>query len=242
MRIRVRGLNEQGIEAFAANLASIRSGAQTALPHGLLLDDKSTIRWDSDAQVDPGLTFAGRLEFGHYLVEALEPLCARSGIDRDGSLWSWLALAFFEQLCPSDASGARRVYADHRYILSKNWNHHHRHLVRTPWMAAKLHGKHARVVLTGDLSTHGEASEQLMSRIHLATNRPLFEAMSALYVEEAEGTFKLKTGSRAKDSPGSMRRLGKIIRQFDLTYDLRAMTGPTILDLLPAEFDRFKSS
>jgi hypothetical protein len=37
-----------------------------------------------------------------------------------------------------------------------------------------------------------------------------------------------------------VRRLVAVIQQFDLTYDLYAMTADQILTLLPPEFDRWR--
>jgi hypothetical protein len=45
---------------------------------------------------------------------------------------------------------------------------------------------------------------------------------------------------KSKRLGGTLRRIGKVLRQFDLTYDLMAMTSGQIYDLLLREFDRFK--
>ena len=39
-----------------------------------------------------------------------------------------------------------------------------------------------------------------------------------------------------------MRRLAKVMRQFDLTYDFHEMTEDQIFDLLPPEFDKYKNA
>jgi len=39
-----------------------------------------------------------------------------------------------------------------------------------------------------------------------------------------------------------MRRLAKVMRQFDLTCDFHDMTRDQIFDLLPPEFDKYKKA
>jgi hypothetical protein len=239
--IEVRILKGTGIAAFRGYLESLGDeGGSTPPPFELLEDEAYTTKLGISAAIDPGRTFVNKLEFGRYLAERLEALRSDPALERDAGLWSWLALCFFDQLCPTRPDGSRKPRAEYSYILSQDYKHHYRHLVRTPCLAYALHGEHARVVLSGPLHTHGEASEQLLSREHVLTNKPLFEAMDRLYVKAGpDGSYHLKPGSRSKVG-GSMRRLGKIVRQFDLTYDLRAMTVGRIFDLLPGEFDRFK--
>ncbi|HEX5136374.1 MAG TPA: hypothetical protein VFY93_05340, partial [Planctomycetota bacterium] len=85
----------------------------------------------------------------------------------------------------------------------------------------------------------GEASEQILSRQHLLTNREFFKALDALYVEDNQARWRLKVGAGGT-GPGSLRRLGKVIRQFDLTFDLYGMDSSQILALLPREFERYR--
>ena len=44
-------------------------------------------------------------------------------------LWTWLAGFYFEQICPSDKIGKRKIYSDYRYILNTGeWDRIFRHL------------------------------------------------------------------------------------------------------------------
>lgn len=102
-----------------------------------------------------------------------------------------------------------------------------------------IHGENARPLLAGKLTAGGEAAEAMASRQHLFGNRPLFEALDKLYVAESDDGWEVKRGARGKGG-GSMRRLGKVMRQYDLTYDFYDMTGDQILNVLPSEFDKYK--
>lgn len=238
----VRALNEAGIASFRGYLEGLRSGATPSPPFEILDDEKCSGAFPVSATVDATITFSRKFEFGRYLAERLHVVEEKQDIRQDAGLWSWLALCFFDQICPAKTDGTRRLRAEYSYILSQDYKHHYRHLIRTPYLAYRLHGEHARVVLDGPLDRHGEASEQLLSREQILTNTPLFAAMDHLYVRpDGAGGYKLKQGARSKTG-GSMRRMGTILRQFDLTYDLRAMTAKQVYDLLPSEFDRFKKS
>src|SRR5258705_8903417 len=52
--------------------------------------------------------FATRLELGGYLHEALQAL-GRETVAHDPGLWNWLALLFFDPICPPRPDGSRRV-------------------------------------------------------------------------------------------------------------------------------------
>ncbi len=242
MTMTVRMLNDTGLERFREYVGRLAGGAKDQPPPAeLLTSPASSDALPVDVRVDPSLTFTSKLDFGKYLHEQLTAVLALAGSDKNIGLWSWLDLCFFDHTCPERPDGTRRPGADHRHILSNDYKHHYRHLVRTPCLVYGIHGEHAVVVLRGEIHVHGEASEQILSREQIFTNKALFKAMHNLYVMvDGSGAVKLKSGARG-DGGGSMRRLGKILRQFDLTYDLRMMSRLAILDLLPGEFARFKS-
>ncbi|GAB4476624.1 MAG: hypothetical protein OHK0044_22590 [Burkholderiaceae bacterium] len=50
-----------------------------------------------------------------------------------------------------------------------------------------------------------------------------------------------KPGASAIDRPGSVRRFVRVLQQLDLTYDIHGMSGKAIVDLLPPEFDVWKT-
>ena len=233
----VRKLNSNGIEQFRAWISAARAGADAAPPFEALTDPATSDPLPAEIEVDPGHSFDRRLEFGEYLVEQLSRY-GNSDIDTDSGLWTWISLAFIEQLCPI-RDGRRKVRSDDFYVLSADYNRRYRHLARTPWMLTCLHGKDARVVLSGEVHQHGEASEQFLSRQQLFTNRSFFAALNQLYVVERGESWRIKTGARAKTG-GSMRRLGKVMRQYDLTWDLNGMASEELYAMLPPEFDAFK--
>ena len=241
MNITVRRLNEHGIENFRSYLSGLAEGSTDTPPTHLLADDEYSDALPETSTVDPAGTFLNKMEFSQYLVDRLAPVRSDPAMDRHVGFWSWLALCFFDQICPPKNDGTRTPGAVHRFILSKDYKHHYRHLIRTPCLAYDIHGENARPLLASNTHQHGEASEQLLSRQHLFGNKALFEALNKLYVSEKGTEWRVKRGARGSGG-GSMRRIGKVLKQFDLTYDLHAMTGQQIYEMLPAEFERFKKA
>ena len=52
---------------------------------------------------------------------------------------------------------------------------------------------------------------------------------------------KPKRGAVVRTRPGHIRRLEKILRQFELTYDIYTMPVHDIFSLLPEEFNSWKN-
>ena len=240
MKYTLSKLNSKGLEAFKSYIDTSKEKPELVPPFCILKDKRYSTRTEPEIIVENGQNFNTRLEFGKYLNDLLLPIKDSPDLPTDSGIWSWFTLCFFDLFCPADEGGKRLVHKDWYYILSKNYNHHYRHLVRTPWYIYKLHKKNSGLVLSVPLTVAGEAVEQLLSRQQVATNIPLFKAMYELYVVAGSDPVELKKGARGSGA-GSMRRIGKILKQFDLTYDLRAMDGFEIYDLFPREFNKFKT-
>lgn len=233
----VRRMTPAGISEFRAFLGALRTDPSIPAPLHLLSGEGSSEPLKATASIDPGQKFNDRYGFAQVLHEALKEV---RGVDstwvNDDGMWTWLALAYFSQT----SQAGKKIGEDARHILSTDFNRRYRHLVRTAVLAYSNHGENARFVLAGRLHTHGEAAEQLLSRQQLLTNKALFAAFNTLYCEEGKSGLRMKRGATSKDAGGTLRRAGKVLRQFDLTFDLQAMDKESILKLLPREFTRFK--
>src|SRR5262245_31840864 len=137
-----RKLNEEGIHRFAHWIAE---GAQGAAPRDLLttLDTSEPL---AQAVIPAQRSFTDRFEFGNYLGTLLAGFDL-GAISHDHGMWTALALFWFDQLCPADTNGQRKVEKDYRYVLSSDFRHYYRHLVRSPWQLVRDHGANARFLL-----------------------------------------------------------------------------------------------
>ncbi len=236
----LRKLNDKGIRLFSDWLAA---GAEGAAPVSVLTDPATSDRLP--ATILPSRsTFGDRYEFGCYLNELLTDLDPVA-ISRDQGLWSALAIVWFDLLCPSAASGTRKVDMEYRYILSGNYQTYYRHLVRSPWRLVRDHGENARFMLIRPkdvqypLSIHGEILEQFGGRQRVVGSKPIIRAANAIYLDPATG--RPRKGA-AGAGAGAALRFGKVVRQLDLTFDPEIMSTDEFIAILPKEFSRWKDA
>jgi hypothetical protein len=234
-----RRLNEDGVEDFAAWLAA---GAPGSAPRELLVSPATS-------EAVPGLNSGqpkveDRYELGVWLNEQLEGLDqVELAIDR--RMWTSLALFMFDDICPPFASG-RKLAKMYSYILSTDYRHYYRHLVRTPWQLVRDHGINSRLLLLSSserpfpLRTHGEVLEQLAGRAGVLRSKSLIAEANRLYGDPKTGRPRPRVAS--KNVGGTVRRLGAVLRQFDLTYDVEDLRSGVLMSILPQEFDRWRAA
>jgi len=233
--MKLRRLNSTGIAYFAKWLDGQRAGADDPVPLHLLeqADFSEALEWDVDVDDQD---FQSRYELGQYLVERFSG-CDQGVIRNDAGLWTWLALFWFDRLCPAPPDGGRKPFRNDNYILSDRHRDYHRHAVRTTWLFVRGHGETVRFVFSNPLPKRGEVTEQLTARPYFLSCKGLMEAANALYSDPNRGTWKVGT---AGNRPGSVRRFAAVLKQFELTYDLYSMGQWEILSILPPrEFARF---
>jgi len=235
MTRRLRKLNDEGVRQFSEYLAA---GAPGDAPLSLLANPETSEPL-TESIITGTASFNDRYEFGIYLktlLSALDPV----SISGDRNLWTSLALVWFDRICPQRADGTRDVKEHYRYILSSDYRHYYRHLVRSPWYLVRQHGENARFLLVAPqqkdhpLSVHGEILEQVGGRQQVLASKPIISAASRMYLDPATGRPRKGV---AGSSRGSARRFGLVLRQLDLTYDAEVMTEDGLIGVLPAEFD-----
>ena len=230
----VRVLNAEGLAKFTEYLADLRSAPSKAPPFELLTDGRYSDPFDPPVTIEQR-SFNSAYEIGAYMIEVFES-CEDRLISRNHGLWSWLALFYFDQLCKPDGSGNRKPLEDAVYVLEERFSfrRYYRHGIRTPWMAVKEHGEHAKVLLlTSGKGTRTDINEQLGAYQHLFANNTIIASAYAMYFDTTQQ--KPRRGAGGKGG-GSARRLESIARQLELTYDLQECTPSKFLALLPKEF------
>ena len=235
----VRKLTDAGIASFTEYLRQLSDDGTIEPPTDLLNGVDSSDSLLGTAEVE-AVVVESKLEVAKYLRRQLATL-DKSEIDNSSGLWTWLSLFFFDQVCPRSDQGIRQPGELARHVLSQHSQKYYRHLLAGPYRLLQLHNEKSRVFLCGPLTEHGDFSEQLASRMQIITNRSLIEVVDALYFDSASPTpGRPKRGALTRSRAGNLRRLISVIQQFDLTYDLYAMTPTQILELLPKEFERWR--
>jgi hypothetical protein len=225
---------------FQAYLEQIKQDSQIRLPHDLISENLYSVELIDDIKIE-----LIQFEEKYDLITYLYPIVRKIRIENlyyRSALWSWLAAAYFDSICPQQDDGSRKVESIDRYILNTNqWNRYYRHLIASP---LRLHHEInninlSKVYLIGKASKHGDIMEQLASRQEIATVRGILEAFILLYWDENKNRPKVGTTNRNKK--GNLRRFtGSILPQFQMTYDLNSMNGTDIVNLLPKEFDEWR--
>lgn len=233
--MKVRRLNNTGISYFSGWLDDLRAGGKKPAPLHLLQSAEFSGELEWDVGVDDR-AFHSRYELGQYLADELAG-CDQRAIQNDTGLWTWLALFWFDWLCPAEPDGRRKPLRNDHYVLSDRRRDYHRHAIRTTWLFVRDHGETVQFVFSNPLSKRGELTEQLTARPYFLSCKGLMEAAYHLYNDLNRGTWKR---GAAGNRPGSVRRFAAVLKQFELTYDLYSMDRDEILSILPArEFARF---
>ena len=232
--MKLRRFNGSGLNRFDEFRETYTSDLKPLLT--LLEDPNLTDNVSEDIEVEPR-QFAARFAAGEYLHRLFGNVSV-SGLDSDLGIWTWLAAYYFTSLCPRGTLPG----AKYRWVPSDGYRDHHRHLLRGPYQIYRAHQdnpRRAMVLLATPVHRPGDLVEQLASRQDVVTSNAAMEAATLLYIGKGD---QPKPGSGTQGA-GGPRRFGIVVRQLDLTWDLSSpnMTGDKLLELLPAEFDSFKS-
>ena len=233
--IKLRMLNENGIEAFRSYIQNLKQDPSTPRPD--LNSNIYSEEFMPVAEVDENKTFTTRLEIGKYVQECFEA----TGVKREnvvGSLhmWTWLAYIWFDQI----TDNRKRLKAPEKYICSQDYKYYYRHLISFPYNIYSLYGEdYSKLFLDTKPYIHNDFAEQLASTGFIISNFSLIKAAYALYWDTQKN--EAKKGSTNRKKPGNIRRFVKVINQIDLTYDVYN-TPEMVLGLLPHEFDMWMST
>jgi len=236
--MRLARFNAAGLERMSAFLASLTTETPEEYPANVLTDRDLTGHLPQDVDL-PSIHFDSRMEAARFLHEFFMSHEV-SGIERDIGLWSWLALYYFDQLCPADENGKRRPGEQARWILNASGRRYYRHLLAGPYFVYRAHRDNparAMALLCGPLHAPNTAYWQLSENQQLLRNPAIVEAATILYYNTKNG--KLRRGA-GRHGLGGVKRFAAVLSQFDVTWDLHSMSAQDIIEMLPGEFDGFK--
>lgn len=231
-----RKLTLEGIERFEDFLERLKGNSNSRLPSYALTDANLSETIDIKINVE-AIDVTTRMEVAEHVFRLLrrDP----DGLRIDKGFWCWLALYWFNDLCPI-VTGERVPGDRYRWIAELDNTHRAwKHVLAGPFQIYRAHRDdpdRARAVLCGPVHQQGELLSQIASRPSLATCHAVVGAATKLYYDSE--TDRLRRGCSGK-GPGSARRFADILSQLDLTWDLHSLTVDDLLNLLPEEFDRF---
>jgi hypothetical protein len=222
--------------------AGSSSDPRPELPSGLMRDERYATVVEPRVLLDPNVGFGTRLAMAQYLA----PLVEQAHLTDPGAasgLWSWLAVAFFDQICPVIA-GKRIVRQRARYLMNDGASDYDfrraaRHLVFSPIYVYGLHPDSPPMsLLCQQPSVHPDMAEQLASYQQLIALPAVVAAVDDLYFDSKRRI--VRPGATDRKQAGTIRRLINVCSQLDLTFDLASLKGRELVGLLPKEFNRWR--
>jgi hypothetical protein len=232
----IRFFNEEGIAEFERIVSEIRIGNMKEIPETLIYAEQYSEEYFPTINFEK-VDFNNKRDLIPYLVGKLN---LRTNKDHyfDKGLWTWLSALFFDNICPSDGNKKRKVNESAFYILKdpKNYTKYYRHLLAYPCRLYSELGDSSKIFLIGTFQKRGEITEQFGAYQEIALNKGIIDAANILYWNESNNN--VVRGAAGKGA-GSARRLMRIIRQYQMTYDLNSMHGNEIVNMLPSEFDKW---
>ncbi len=233
----LRVMSEKGEEKFREYLLKLKNGEKINPSKDVLANDTYSTIYYPQIKFEFS-NFGTRLEFAKYLFQKLGGVDGRD-LTKKAGIWSWLALFYFDSICPAQADGSRKVKEVAKYICSSDYSDYYRHLVAAAFMIIKTHGEdNSMLFLSCPMHVHNDMMEQLASRQYIISNRNLVSASHLLYWDYKRK--KIKTNASNRMIPGNLRRLISLVDQLEINYDLNNLAPHKIMNLLPAEFDQWK--
>ncbi len=235
----IRTFNEAGLNEFEHIISEIRNNNLNTIPEDLLINENYSSVYEPIINIEK-VEYKNKNELVPYVVNHLN-LQTNKHMYFDKGLWTWLSAFYFDNICPVEGNGKRKVKETAFYILRdpKNYTKFYRHLLAYPARIFSELDKSSRIFLIGNFTKRGEITEQFGAYQEIALNKGILDAANILYWDE--NTEKLKKGAAGKGA-GSARRLVRIIRQYQLTYDLNSMGGNEIVTMLPNEFSKWSNN
>lgn len=233
----IRKFNSRGEHEFQTLLTHFPDNLAGEIGN-LIFDDSLTVSSNL-----PGVNWeipVTRLNVGQALFPYLGPSKPLRAFAADRNLWNWLSAVY---LC-DQGPDAVKIAGTNRdaWLLNTRSNRYYRHRMFSAFFVYENHLENPNAVnLLLDKSlkyTLGEYGEQILATADIAYSVGA-EVANQLYANPLGG---VKSGASSK-SPGSVRRLtAAFLNQIKLNVDFKDMTVEQILNVLPEEFDRYKSN
>ena len=252
--VELKVLTDEGIYLFRTFLEeSARSGEPAPLH---LLRNYST---DFYPKIHLAISkqFTSKQELARYMVKVFDEAgVSRQMVVNNRNLWASITLQYFDQFCPINENGRRKVPMEKkdlvekypkfipRYVSKGNEKtlRGRRHYALSSYLIFEhnIETEHqADLILSGSLSSWGDDIESFAGRKEVISNKSVISHARLLYWDEENK--RIKRGYSTKSRKGNIFRLIVDLRnQMKLTTDWYSMDAKDIYNSLPEEFDRWK--
>jgi len=155
----------------------------------------------------------------------------------DDGLWSWLSAHMRPSLAPD------RFLQAYTYIPSTDYRHKSRHILKTACALLIKYGEKSKFLLDhSNINVNPDVLESFcnINNSELLEDNLVIDLINKVYIDP--DTKKIKkgvAGGGSKTRPGQFRRLNILLKQLNLTHNLRKISLEELIDLLPGEYDKF---
>lgn len=239
--MKIRRLTSVGEVAYVAWLQTRKLGE---MPPSRFLDGTLETENGLDIEIDLERNFTSRQEFGKYLFLLFAETDVRSLLStKHDGVWNWLTIAYFNQF-------GKKISKFWHYAVTRSGHSGslaYRHLARTSFEMYWRHGEDSFVLLSSDMATWGDLSEQLTSRQNVAYHKGIIKTANSIYVSNG----KIRRGAAARVPPkakrkvhdqrgkGGVARLALAVRRLNRTFDTHMLATDAMINILPKEFSAF---
>ncbi len=252
MEIKMASLTENAIEEMEGFLMRIKSGGTDDPPHHLLGGEDNVVAVQlssGEVTIETSQRITTRGDLAEYLSQFIEGPEDLSKLLDDKGTGAFLALAFFETICPRNPDGTWSITqiknGKNKDISNympnfRDRGRFYRHLVMGPLAIFALHGHTGRIFLCQPAHKHPETMEQIAGRENIILNGNLIELADRLYWDQQNGAVKIGATNYKPIPDGGLRRFvgkGSFCEQYGTVYDFWNMSADEISDLLPEEFE-----
>jgi len=241
--LRAKRLNANGIRLFESFLDNARTSPPDQSVIDALRSDSSYVEPSTSGLEVTKKTFPTKKSVALYLCERI----AEANLSRppeDEGLWSWLTIYYSDSLLPSNTNRSIAILENARYICSTRYDRKYRHRIAGPTRALWNYRDEPEVLdfmLYGRPFELNDIEEQILSRQQRIGNPTIIRLANRLYFNPSNN--RAKTGTQNKTgTPGALRRLLRVLEQYERTFDLYSKNVDEIYDWLPNEFERWKSN
>ena len=202
--------------------------------------------------IDPDKEFTTRWELAEYLESVFENEVIPP------SVYNWLTLVYFKQFIKVKRQKYEVGASNNYYSVNRN----HRHILSFSHFVYRRFGILVKpLFLDNDCRSIGDLTDQAWSFSLGRNSKSFYELLNRLYLEttvDEHGTITkhpkpniegpLPTGrpknigKRHKEKIGSIRALKRFLVQLQATHNLNLLTADDLYNLLPSNFDYYKSS
>ena len=234
--INVRSFTPAGSDAFKRLIQN--------KPNNILSEVKKLIK-ENSITVETGAVLELRSPRNRYdIAKILWEVFGNDGLlypdRRKIDLWNWVSAVYFEILINSDSrlDITKKIGGIDRWILSGDILRDHRHLVSGPFFAYEANSeepKRAMCQLATPVTQPWELVERISGNRNLASG-PVCHLATLMYYDSEKDA--LRPGLTTP--PGNPKKFSYYFTQIDRTIDYEGITVKELLEVLPANFDKWK--